>query len=241
MEGAVPFARLRAARAFVADLGPLRWVVLASAVLPTSGLIVVLANVAAIAHHWPEGSPGAALAIGAIAVALAALLLPPSIAAFAAGYVFGPARGALLAAPAIATGALLGVRFVWPLLGARLFPFMQGREKLETARAFCAARPWARVALLRLAATVPFSVVNLLLAAARVPSAAVLGGSLLAALPVAWLAAGAGAAYRHWHDRFAFPADLLLANLIAAGIAALTAVVLARRRWRTWRRARAPH
>jgi uncharacterized membrane protein YdjX (TVP38/TMEM64 family) len=233
----VPTDRLQAARAFVADLGPLRWVVLASAVLPTSGLIVVLANVAAIAHHWPAGVPGGVLAAAAIAVALGALLLPPSVAAFAAGYVFGPARGAALAAAAIAMGAVLGVRVVWPLFGGRLFAFMQGRQKLETARAFCAASPWSRVAVLRLAATVPFSVVNLLLAAARVPLGAVFAGSLLAALPVAWLAAGFGAAYRHWHDQFAFPDGALLANLVVAGIAALTAAVLARR---TWRRAVAP-
>ena len=224
--------RLQALRAAAADFGPLRWVVLASAVLPTAGLCVLFANLPALAACWRLDTPGLGLAMVAIAGATGAVLLPPSMAAFAAGYVFGPVAGFACSLVAIALGGVFGQLVVWPLAGAPLYVFMQGRPRLEVVRAFCAA-PFptviARVAVLRVAARVPFSVVNLLLSAARVPSAAVFAGTVFGALPLAWLASGVGAAYRAFRESGAWPAGSGIASLLAAMAALLAALLLSRR------------
>lgn len=227
--------RLQALRAAAAEFGPLRWVVLASAVLPTTGLCVLLAHLPTLATSWRPDAAGLGLAAAAIASATGALLLPPSMAAFAAGYVFGPATGLACALPGIALGAVIGQRVVWPLVGAPLYPFMQGRPRLEAVRAFCATRFPAvirRVAIVRASARVPFSVINLLLSAAGAPAAAVFAGTLVAIVPIAWLASGAGAAYRAWREHGALPAGLAFASLTAAMVSLLAVMVAARRAYR---------
>lgn len=224
--------RLQQLRESVADLGPLRWVVAASAVVPTTGLMILLANLPALAARWPVDAGGAALAITALAVATGALLLPPSISALAAGYVFGPLVGAAIAIAAAAVGAVFGQRVVWPLVGASLIAFMQGRPRLEAVRTAC-ARPMPaqvlRVAVVRGAARVPFSVVNLLLCAASVGTGAVFAGTLLWATPLAWLLSGLGAAWRAWREHEVTPSPIAFASLLLAASAAASFAIAARR------------
>lgn len=219
-----------------ADLGPLRPVAVATAVLPTAGLLLALATLPALAAAWPAGVPGALLATAAIAAAVAAVLLPPSFAAFAAGYVLGPA-GIGATAAGTAAAAVLGQRLVWPLLGARLYAFMRGRPRAIAAQRFCQGDLAAcslRVAAFRLAVRLPFAVQTLLLSAAATPTAAVAAGSLLAAIPVAALAGGLGIAARRWAELDALPTSLGI-SLLVGGLLLLVALATAARR--AWRRA----
>lgn len=219
-------------RAAVAGLGPLRWVVLAVVIGPTAGLLVLLGNLGALAAAWPPGVAGIAAAIAAIALATGAVLLPPSIAAFAAGWCLGAPGGGAAAVLGLGLGGLFGQRVVWPLFGGRLYAFMQGRPRLVAVQRCCAAeggRLVLRVAALRAAASVPFSVQNLLLSAARVPAGAVLLGGWLGPVPFAALAAGLGAAARRWRVDGALPGALALAALAGLFVAAVATVAVARR------------
>jgi uncharacterized membrane protein YdjX (TVP38/TMEM64 family) len=233
-------ASLLVLRARVDELGPLRWVVLASALLPTAGLIVLLANLPQLAATWPHGALGAAAAVLGIAALTGAMLLPPSVAALAAGYVFGTAPGAAIACVAIGAGGTLGLA-LWPLAGSGLYAFMRDRPRALAVQQFCAGgalRGVAGVLLLRGAAKVPFAVITLLLSVVRVPPARVWLGSTLGALPLAWVAGGLGSAWRAWREHGASPSALELASLaLGAAFAALTAIV-ARRGLRGWNAAR---
>lgn len=226
----------RGVLAAFADLGPLRPVAVTTAVLPTAGLLLTLAALPALAAAWPAGVPGALLASAAIGAAVAAVLLPPSFAAFAAGYVLGPA-GIPAAAAGVALAAVLGQRLLWPLLGERLYAFMRARPRAIAAQRFCQgglAVCSARVAAFRLAVRLPFAVQTLLLSAAATPTAAVAAGSLLAAIPVAALAGGLGSAARRWAELDALPTSLgssLLAGCLLLLVALATAARMA------WRRA----
>lgn len=223
--------RLQALRAAAVEFGPLCWVVLASAVLPTTGLCVLLAHLPQLAAAWRLDAAGFAFAAVGIAAATGALLLPPSMAAVAAGYVFGAEVGLACSLPGIALGGVFGQRVVWPLAGASLYPFMRGRPRLLAVQALCAAPFPAvilRVAAVRAAARVPFSVVNLLLSAARVPGFAVFAGTCLAALPLTWLASGLGAAFRLWREQGAWPTAPRLASLAGALVALLVVMIRAR-------------
>ncbi len=213
------------------DLGPLRWIAVASAVLPTAGLLVVVAHRRELAAAWPDGAGGVLLAAGAIGAASGAMLLPPGCCAFAAGYVLGAAAGAAAGALGSALGALAALA-AWPLLGERLYAFMRPRPRAVAVRAFCGGplpRAVLRVAVLRFAAKLPFAVTNLLLSVVRVPRAAVAAGSLLGALPGAWLAASAGAALRALDERRGSPGAAGVANLALAAATAVVTAVAARR------------
>jgi uncharacterized membrane protein YdjX (TVP38/TMEM64 family) len=219
-------------RAALREMGPLRWVALASAVLPTAGLFAVLAHRRELAAVWPPGLAGVALAIAVIAATTGAMLLPPGFAAFAAGYVLGTAAGAACAAVGTALGALLSL-LLWPLLGERFHAFVRPRPRVVAVRDRCAGAPLAvaawRVAALRCAAKLPFAVTNLLLSAARVRAAAVAVGSLLGALPGAAVAAGAGTIVRGLDERRGWPGAPGIAALAAAAALAVWCAIAARR------------
>jgi len=229
----VPDRTARAPRESFADLGPLRPIAVATAVLPTVGTIVVLTNLPALATALPAGPAGLGGLTLAIAVVVAAVLLPPSFAAFAAGYLAsGPGMvGALLG---IAAAAVLGQRGTWPLLGERIYAFMRPRPRVLGVQHFCRGpfgRCAWRVAALRLAVRLPFAVQSLLLSAARTPSAAVAAGSLLAALPMVLLAGGAGMTWQRYHTLRELPTPTGWCLLGAATAAMVLAAAQSRRAW----------
>ncbi len=224
---------LQTLRAFLRELGPLRWIALFTAVVPTVLLMVLLSHVAMVAVAWPVGWLGAGLAVVAIAVTTGAVLLPASIVGLTAGYVFGAALGGSLAAVGIACGGVFGQRCVWPLLGRGLYAFMRARPRVHGVQRVCAGgfgQQVVGVLLLRSAGKFPFAVISLLLSAASVPTRSVLVGSLVAALPMVWLTSGIGAAWRVWREQHLWPSGLAIANLALAFAAAATALLLARRR-----------
>jgi len=215
------------------DLGPLRAIAVASAVLPTIGALVGLAHLGDLAARWPSGGLGMVAAAGAIAAAVALLLLPPTFAAFAAGFVLGP-LGVVLAVVGTGGGALLGLCCIWPLLGERLYAFMRPRPRVVAVQRFCTGPLWpcsARVAALRLAVRLPFAVQTLLLSAASTRTAAVAIGSLGAALPVAAVAGGLGACVRRWRDDGSWPT--IAGGVLLGGAIVTTAVatIASRRAW----------
>jgi uncharacterized membrane protein YdjX (TVP38/TMEM64 family) len=224
--------RLQAVRALIDELGPLRWIALASAIVPTVGLFVVLAWLPWLAENLPSGWLGGVWAMVAITVAVAAMLLPAGMAAFAAGYCLGPWLGAGVALIALPLAGLVGQRLLWPLLGERLYAFMRSRPRIAAVRTLCASAAARGVLLLRGACLFPFQVISLQLSAAAIGAAAVVLGGAMAALPLASIAAGLGASLRRWRELGAGPEPVVgLSVLIGAGLAALLCSA-GRRAWR---------
>lgn len=224
--------RLQAVRALIDELGPLRWIALASAIVPTVGLFVVLAWLpwlAAVALPNGIGFVGVVLAIPAV---VAPMLLPAGMAAFAAGYCLGPWLGAGAALLGLPLAGLVGQRWLWPLLGERLYAFMRGRPRIAAVRALCANSASRGVLLLRGACLFPFQVISLQLSAAAIGAGGVLLGGALAAAPLALVAAGLGASLRRWRDLDAGPEPVVgITVLVGAGCAALLCSA-GRRAWR---------
>jgi hypothetical protein len=219
-------------RAEFADLGPLRPVAVATAVLPTVGLMLVLGNLRELAAAWPVAPLGHAAAAAAVGALVGAVLLPAAFAAFAAGACLGVSGGAVAAIAGLALAAALGQFVVWPFAVARLYPFMAGRPRVAAVQALCAGGPAAAVRgalALRLGCAVPFQVVSLYLSAARIPARVGVPGAVLAAAVVAPAAACAGALWRVWATDGVWPSAPQWAALAALAALALGARLCARR------------
>ena len=224
--------RLQAVRALIDELGPLRWIALASAIVPTVGLFVVLAWLPWLADSCRPDWSGFGWVVLAITAAVAPMLLPAGMAAFAAGYCLGPWLGAGAALLGLPLAGLVGQRLLWPLLGERLYTFMRSRPRIAAVRALCASSAWRGVLLLRGACLFPFQVISLQLSAAAIGAGAVLLGGALAAVPLTMVAAGLGASLRRWRDLDAGPEPLVgIAVLVGAGFAAALCSA-GRRAWR---------
>lgn len=220
-----PWHRLRAE---FADLGPLRPVAVATAVLPTAGTMAALARLGAIADGWPSGIAGVACAIGAIGALVACVLLPAAFAAFVAGACLGARDGALAASLGLPLAAWLGQVVVWPVVVARLYPFMRARPRVAAVQALCRLGAVRGVLDLRLGCTVPFQVVSLYLSAAAIPARATAIGSAFAAALTATPAACLGAMWREWHVRGQAPGLVAIVVVAVAGVVAIAARLRAR-------------
>ncbi|MBL8756039.1 MAG: hypothetical protein JNK15_22280 [Planctomycetes bacterium] len=215
------------------DLGPLRPIALASAVLPTVGALLLLARLDLVADAFAGLGPGLATVVctGAIAVAVALLLLPPSFAAVATGFGLGASAAVPVAVVGLAGAAWLGRKWVWPQLAAPWFAFMAPRPRVVEVRRLCPGTGHAgaiQVAMVRGGARVPFAVGTLLFTAAGTPVGCVVAGSALAALPLATFAAAVGALWRSWRAGADPGAGPWLQ--LAAGAAAVTGFAVAARR-----------
>jgi hypothetical protein len=200
------------------DLGPLRAVAVATAVLPTAGTITLLARLPALASEWPAGLTGVAWAAAAIGAFVACVALPGAFAAFAAGACLGAPAGAVAAFVGLPLASWLGQRVVWPVVVAPLYPFMRARPRVAAVRALCAPGAVRGALALRLGCSVPFQVVSLYLSAAAIPARATVVATALAAALAATPAACLGAAWRRWQERGVMPsgADALVVALAAA-------------------------
>jgi uncharacterized membrane protein YdjX (TVP38/TMEM64 family) len=222
----------RSLRVLLDELGPLRWIALASAVVPTIGLFVVLAGLPWLAANCPAGATGGEVAGLAIVGLVALMLLPAGMAAFAAGYCLGPWLGAVVAWLALPLAGLVGQRLLWPWLGEPLYEFMRSRPRIAAVRALCAVAPARGVLLLRGANLFPFQVISLQLSAAAIAARPVLVGGVLAALPLGLLAAGLGASLRRWRESDAWPEPAVGAAVLAGAGLAAAACSAGRRAWR---------
>lgn len=225
---AVPSNRWQRMRAEFADLGPLRAVAIATAVLPTAGAIALLARLPVIGDAWPLGVAGVAAAAASIGLLVGGVALPAAFAAFAAGACLGAAAGTLAAVAGLALAAGCGQTVVWPIAVARLYPFMRGRPRVAAVQALCAPGAVRGALALRLGCSVPFQVVTLYLSAAAIPPRATVAATALAAALTATPMACLGAMWRGWQARGQEPAlaDLIVAAL--AGAAAIAARLRAR-------------
>lgn len=205
-------------RAEFADLGPLRAVAVATAVLPTAGAIAALARLPELADGWPAGVGGVVCAAAAIGGLVACVALPAAFASFAAGACLGARDGALAAWLGLPLAAWLGQRVVWPVVVARLYPFMRARPRVAAVQALCARGAVRGALALRLGCSVPFQVVSLYLSAAAIPARATGAATAMAALLTATPVAGLGAMWRAWQARGAASAvaDALFVALVGA-------------------------
>jgi len=218
------------------ELGPLRWVALYMVVAAVIGTVAVLSNLEPIERAVPGSPLGAFVAVAAgVAVVTATASVIPSACAFVAGWCLGGEAGAAAAIVGAGLGALLLQRVVAPCLGRTLFAFMVERPRAVAVRRFCGDRTAEAifgVARLQWAAVMPLPVTRLLFAVVRTPSLGVLVGSFVAAVPQALFFAIVGEGARAWRSDQRWPNA---ASWIAAGAAALGAVVLRRAARRQWR------
>lgn len=167
-----------------------------------AGLIVVLA---AGGHHWltvealtgrlgdlsalVAGHPAwAAAAVFGVALGVAALSLPAAtVVSLAAGYAFGAGLGALLSV----AGGTLGGTLVF--LALRRAGVGGMARRLPGWLRPVADRPWAVILVLRLLPIMPFSAINVLAAAIRMPVPIFIIGTGLGAYPPQFLYALLGA------------------------------------------------
>jgi hypothetical protein len=232
--------RFVAMRTAFRELGPLRGLVFHLVVAQTAGTVLLLWQLPRLAAAMPSGEYMALFwLLVAMTVAVAAAFVLPSAAALAAGYCCDVFAGTGSAVLAIAIGSVVARQYLVPMLGPRMFAFMQGRPRATAVRRFCRGGVIAAtfaVARLRWAAVFPHAAANVLFAVASVPSVAVFRGSVLGALPASLLAATAGACFRQWRATGALPETR---SWIAASAALIAMALLWRASRRLWRVANA--
>lgn len=225
------FARLtalsvRSWRATVA-LGPAGPLLVAAAVGPVLGLVLLGATSAQWLPLLQQGEVGLFGFAAAATLAIAACLLPSHATSLVAGYVYGGGLGSGVAMGTVLVAAWLGYVVLRRVVGDRVLAAVAGSPRASAVHGALLQRgPWrtvAFVALLRLSPVMPFAATNLLMAALGVR----LGGFLLATalglaprvLGVAWLGAGLGEL--DWRA----PGDRWLAVLALSATAAVLFVV----------------
>ncbi|MEA1649318.1 VTT domain-containing protein [Nitrospirillum sp. BR 11164] len=130
----------------------------------------------------------AAAAVFGVALAVAALSLPAAtVVSLAAGYAFGATLGALLSV----AGGTLGGTLVFLALRRAGVGGLAGR--LPGWLKPVAGQPWAVILVLRLLPIMPFSAINVLAAAIRMPVPIFIIGTALGAYPPQFLYALLGA------------------------------------------------
>jgi uncharacterized membrane protein YdjX (TVP38/TMEM64 family) len=218
-------------RAEIVDLGPLRWVALASAVLPTAGLFALWLQLPRVAAVWPAGSIGIVAAVGALGAAVALLLLPAAFSAFAAGYCLGPVAGALAIWCALPLAGWLGQHLVWPIVAAPLYPFLRQRPRIAIVSLLAQQNGWRGIAAARAAATFPFQVVTLMMSGARVRAGTAWLGTTMAAVPVGILGSIVGDAVRGYCERAEWPPLPTILVAAAAAVVLMRGKSRGRRAW----------
>lgn len=131
---------------------------------------------------WVAVHPAAPLAFLALHVAASLLFIPRTVLAMAAGVVFGPAWGLILAALGSVLGAVAGfllarlvnAGMIEPESMPRIGPILQRAE----------SGGWRAVTALRLIPVLPHSLANYALGLTRLPLGSYALGSLLGQLPM---------------------------------------------------------
>ncbi|MCA9242466.1 MAG: VTT domain-containing protein [Phycisphaerales bacterium] len=177
-----PLDRLRQ----LGGLGPLA---IASVTLPLIGTTLLLYNASAIGE-WlrGQGSAGVGIYVGGFAVTAGLALLPTYLQAVIGGFVFGflPV-GTLAALAGFLGGAIIGYVVARAVGGDRGMRLIEQDKRWRAVYDSLAGRGWLRllgiVTLLRVPPNSPFAITNLVLAAARVPFAIYVAGTLVGMAP----------------------------------------------------------
>ena len=162
------------------DAAPRKGSRLATAV-EVASVALILLSLAAIARRlpieellgslgdWVEGlGPWGPLAFGAIYVVAVVLLVPASALTIAAGAVFGPIVGTIIASIASNLGAALAFLVGRYLARGLVSRRLRGRPRFEAIDRAVGEGGWRVVALLRLSPLVPFNVQNYLYGLTRI-------------------------------------------------------------------------
>lgn len=202
-----------------------RLALLAALVLALSASVVVLTLAPGRMDLTGLGEAAASygvLAFAALIVAWSLTTLPAIPLMVAAGALFGPWIGALLSL----SGSMIGVSLTFAIgraLGAARFESLSRRHpRLERALGLVASRPFAVVALLRLAPVFPISTLNYLLGATSMSFAVYFWGSFVMIVPGAALYAGVGDVLLRWWTR----QPIAISTFVSVSVAAVVALLV---------------
>ncbi len=178
------------------QLGPFGLLLLASAALPLVGSAILLAYTPAVEPHLrAAGFAGLALFALATAVLCGLALMNTQVLALFAGYVLGLTTGLAAVYVGILGAALISFAIARRITGPAFLAALESSPRAATIHAALLRDPrgaFTTIALLRLSPVVPFALVGVVLAAARVRASAFFFGTALGVVPRTALVAYAG-------------------------------------------------
>ncbi len=179
------------------ELGPLGLLLAGATLMPLVGSALFVASLPRIEPFFQQAT-GATLGlyIACLAATAGLALVNTQVVALWAGYLWGFGVGLAASFIGILLAAALGHALAARLEGERFAAWLARSPRAAAIHAALAADPRGAATtttLLRVSPIVPFALVNVLLAAARVPFAAFLLGSALGAVPRTALVCFAGA------------------------------------------------
>ncbi|MEY2746259.1 MAG: hypothetical protein RL112_1301 [Planctomycetota bacterium] len=179
------------------ELGPLGLLLGAATLMPLFGSALFVAALPRIEHLFqPADAAALCLFVACLAATAGLALVNTQVVALWAGYLWGFGTGLAASFAGILLAAALGHALAARLEGERFAAWLARSPRARAIHAALAADPRGATTttmLLRVSPIVPFALVNVLLAAARVPFAAFLLGSGLGAVPRTALVCFAGA------------------------------------------------
>lgn len=211
------FARLR-------GLGPFGLLLLAAALLPLVGSAVLLAYTPEVEPHLRAAG---VVELAVFALATAALcglaLMNTQVLALFAGYALGLWTGLATVYVGILGAAVLSFVVARRISGATFLASVEASPRAAAIHAALVRDPRGAVtttALLRLSPVVPFALIGVVLAAARVRASAYFAGTALGVVPRTALVAYAGS------ELAAFDPDAGPAGAVKLGVAVVATLVL---------------
>lgn len=205
-------------------LGPFGLLLLASAALPLVGSAILLAYTPAVEPHLrAAGFTGLALFALATAVLCGLALMNTQVLALFAGYVLGLTTGLTAVYVGILGAALLSFAIARRITGPAFLAAIESSPRAALIHAALLRDPrgaFTTIALLRLSPVVPFALVGVVLAAARVRASAFFFGTALGVVPRTALVAYAGS------ELAAFDPNAGPAGAVKLALAVVATVVL---------------
>lgn len=205
-------------------LGPFGLLLLASAALPLVGSALLLAYTPEVEPHLrAAGLAGLVVFALATAVLCGLALMNTQVLALFAGYVLGLGTGLGVVYVGIVGAAVLSFAIARRISGPAFHAAIESSPRAATVHAALVRDPrgaFTTTALLRLSPVVPFALVGVVLAAARVKTSAFLGGTALGVVPRTALVAYAGS------ELAAFDPDAGPAGAVKLGLAVVATLVL---------------
>lgn len=205
-------------------LGPFGLLLLAAALLPLVGSGVLLAYTSEVEHHLRAGGV-AELVVFALATAVLCglALMNTQVLALFAGYALGLWTGLGAVYVGILGAAILSFLIARRISGPTFLASVEASPRAAAIHAALVRDPRGAItttALLRLSPVVPFALIGVVLAAARVRASAYFAGTALGVVPRTALVAYAGS------ELAAFDPDAGPAGAVKLGVAVVATLVL---------------
>jgi len=178
------------------ELGPFGLLLVAAAALPLVGSALLLAYIQSVEPELRAAGPGALAALALATALLCGLaLMNTQVVALLAGYTLGLWTGLVTVYIGILGAAALSLVLARRITGPAFLASVEASPRAAAIHAALVRDPRGALtttALLRLSPVVPFALVGVVLAAARVRSGAYLVGTALGVVPRTALVAYAG-------------------------------------------------